>query len=84
MVRQKTKLYRNMDAFLKIIPAGTYIYTLKKEAFMIGAIIGDLVGSVFEFNDFKQYDFPLVSKESRITDDSCIGRSGIETKGESF
>ena len=39
---------------------------------MIGAIIGDLVGSVFEFKNFKQYDFPLVSKESRITDDSCM------------
>ena len=39
---------------------------------MIGSIIGDLVASVFGFNDFKQYDFPLVSKESRITDDSCI------------
>ena len=63
--------------YLKIIPAGTYIYTLKKEAFMIGAIIGDLVGSVYEFNDFKQYDFPLVSKESRITDDSGCGKGHL-------
>ena len=40
---------------------------------MIGAIIGDLVGSVYEFNENKQnYDFPLVSKDSRITDDSCM------------
>ena len=39
---------------------------------MIGAIIGDLVGSVYEFNNYRSKDFPLLSKDSFITDDSIL------------
>ncbi len=39
---------------------------------MIGAIIGDIVGSVYEFNNIRTKDFPLFSKESRMTDDSYM------------
>lgn len=37
---------------------------------MIGAIIGDIVGSVFEFNPTNDYNFKLLGRKSSITDDS--------------
>ena len=39
---------------------------------MLGAIIGDVVGSVYEFNNIKTTDFPLFSKDSMFTDDSLM------------
>ncbi|MDP2966283.1 MAG: ADP-ribosylglycohydrolase family protein [Pelolinea sp.] len=39
---------------------------------MLGAITGDIIGSVYEFANFKQYDFPLFSKESFFTDDTVL------------
>ena len=37
---------------------------------MIGAVIGDIVGSVYEFDNIKSKDFPLFSEESTFTDDT--------------
>lgn len=37
---------------------------------MLGAIIGDIVGSVYEFDNIKSKDFPLFRDDSRITDDT--------------
>lgn len=37
---------------------------------MIGAVIGDIVGSVYEFDNIKSKDFPLYSDESTFTDDT--------------
>lgn len=37
---------------------------------MIGAIIGDIVGSRFEFNNHRNIDFELFHQESRFTDDT--------------
>lgn len=39
---------------------------------MLGAIIGDVVGSVYEFNNIKSTDFPLFSADSMFTDDSLM------------
>lgn len=39
---------------------------------MIGAIIGDVVGSRFEFNNIKTKEFELITKDSRFTDDSVL------------
>ncbi|NMA69151.1 MAG: ADP-ribosylglycohydrolase [Desulfitobacterium sp.] len=39
---------------------------------MIGAIIGDIAGSRFEFNNHKSKSFELLSKECRVTDDSIM------------
>ncbi len=39
---------------------------------MLGAIIGDIVGSCFEFNGIKTTDFELFSPGSRYTDDSVM------------
>ena len=32
---------------------------------MLGAIIGDIVGSIYEFHNVKRTDFDLFSKDSR-------------------
>ena len=39
---------------------------------MIGAIIGDIVGSVYEWNNIKTKDFPLFQEDSTFTDDSVM------------
>lgn len=39
---------------------------------MLGAIIGDIVGSVYEFDNIKTTDFPLFSQRSTFTDDSIM------------
>lgn len=39
---------------------------------MIGAIIGDIVGSVYEWNNIKTKDFPLFGKGCFFTDDSVM------------
>ena len=39
---------------------------------MLGAIIGDIVGSVYEFNNIKTKDFPLFSERGFFTDDTVM------------
>lgn len=39
---------------------------------MIGSIIGDIVGSIYEFSNIKTKDFPLFSKYCEFTDDSIL------------
>jgi ADP-ribosylglycohydrolase len=39
---------------------------------MLGAIAGDIIGSVFEFNPTQRADFPLFTDESRFTDDTVL------------
>lgn len=39
---------------------------------MIGAIIGDIVGSRFEFNNHRSKDFDLFGKGCFATDDSIM------------
>lgn len=39
---------------------------------MLGAIIGDMVGVPYEFNNIKTKDFELFSDETRFSDDSVL------------
>lgn len=39
---------------------------------MIGSIIGDIVGSIYEFHNIKTKDFPLFTQRNRFTDDSVL------------
>jgi len=39
---------------------------------VIGAIIGDIVGSVYEFNNHRSKEFPLFQAKSDFTDDSVL------------
>lgn len=39
---------------------------------MIGAIFGDIVGSVYEFNNHRSKDFPLLARSCFFTDDTVM------------
>lgn len=39
---------------------------------LIGAIAGDIIGSIYEFNPIKSIDFPLFKEHSRFTDDTVM------------
>ncbi|MCQ2207237.1 MAG: ADP-ribosylglycohydrolase family protein [Paludibacteraceae bacterium] len=39
---------------------------------MLGAIIGDMAGSIYEFDNIKTTDFELLSKDCEFTDDSVL------------
>lgn len=39
---------------------------------MLGAIIGDIVGSVYEFDNIKTNDFELFKPDCRFTDDAVM------------
>ena len=39
---------------------------------MLGAITGDIIGSVYEFVDMKEYGFDMLPEGSRFTDDSVM------------
>ena len=39
---------------------------------MKGAIIGDIIGSIYEFDNIKTKDFPLFGKKCFFTDDSVM------------
>ena len=39
---------------------------------MLGALIGDIIGSVYEFCNTKSTDFQLLYGRSRFTDDSVM------------
>lgn len=53
---------------------------------MLGAIFGDIVGSVYEFNNTADLHFPLLSRFSQPTDDSimtlAVARALMETWGQ--
>lgn len=51
---------------------------------MIGAIVGDVVGSVYEWHNIKTKDFPLFRKDCHFTDDTvmtCAVAEGIMNGG---
>ena len=53
---------------------------------MLGAIIGDIVGSVYEFRNIKTKDFPFFCPDCEVTDDSimtlAVAKSILEAKGD--
>lgn len=50
---------------------------------MLGAIFGDMAGSAYEFHNTHDYDFPLITKWTRPTDDTymtlAVARALMET-----
>jgi ADP-ribosylglycohydrolase len=57
---------------LKPLIAGAAKSEEKKENDMLGAIIGDIIGSSYEFKGIKTTDFPLFTSESHFTDDTVM------------
>ena len=51
---------------------------------MLGAIFGDIVGSVYERHNVKTTDFPLLSRSSRPTDDSIMTLAIAKALMETF
>lgn len=53
---------------------------------MLGAIFGDIAGSAYEFNNTKDYNFKLLTRYSRPTDDSymtlAVAKALMETYGQ--
>ena len=55
---------------------------------MYGAILGDIVGSPYEFdcNNYKAKDFPLFSQQSEFTDDTvmtlAVAKALMDTRGQ--
>ena len=45
---------------------------LKKQTYILGSIIGDVIGSAYEWHNVKTTDFPLFSKKTTFTDDSVL------------
>mgnify|MGYP000060549177 CR=1 FL=1 len=45
---------------------------------MLGAIIGDITGSVYEWNNIKTKDFPLFRAECVFTDDTVMTIAAAE------
>ena len=46
---------------------------------MLGAIIGDMVGSIYEFSPIKRKDFKIYDNRMRMTDDSLLTIAVAET-----
>lgn len=51
---------------------------------VLGAIVGDVVGSVYEFNNIKTTDFPLFGDKSTFTDDTVMTLAVAKALLESF
>lgn len=53
---------------------------------MLGAIIGDIIGSRFEFHNIKRKGFPLFTIDCRPTDDSimtlAVAKAIMDCKGD--
>jgi ADP-ribosyl-[dinitrogen reductase] hydrolase len=43
-----------------------------RQNYILGAIVGDVIGSVYEWNNVKSLDFPLFKSETTFTDDSVL------------
>ena len=39
---------------------------------MLGALIGDIAGSIYEWHNHKSKDFPFLQPQCRMTDDSIM------------
>ena len=51
----------------------------KKKKYILGAIIGDCIGSVFEFHNLKSTEFHLFSKKTTFSDDSVLTFASMES-----
>ena len=48
------------------------LYLLEVEGLMLGAIAGDIIGSVYERNNIQTKDFPLFTNNCRFSDDTVL------------
>ena len=48
---------------------------------LYGAIIGDIVGSIYEFRNLRSKKFPFFAENGFITDNSCMTIAGYDLIG---
>ena len=58
--------------YLGVVGAPRDGYQATKSEIMLGAIVGDIVGSVYEFDNHRSKDFPLFTEHSHFTDDTIL------------
>ena len=58
-------------AYIYVIIAMSLVETPERSS-MLGAIIGDMAGSIYEFNNIKSRDFEFLSEACKPTDDSIL------------
>ena len=51
---------------------------------MLGAIIGDMVGSLYEFKPIKTKSFRIIDKRMRMTDDSLLTLAVAKTLMDNY
>jgi type I restriction enzyme M protein len=56
----------------KIIAWAEHPIPYNRDRFPYGAVIGDIVGSIYEFNNIKTKDFPFWSEDAFFTDDTVM------------
>jgi ADP-ribosylglycohydrolase len=61
-----------LTIFKKIIQYTLEEKTMPKEKLIVGAIAGDIIGSVYERHNVKTIDFDLFCRQSTFTDDSVL------------
>ena len=64
---------------LTFAPAGPMICP-EPTQLMIGAIAGDIIGSVYEYRQIKTKEFPLFHRRCHFTDDSVLIRQNNSVK----
>ena len=58
-------------AYIYVITAMSLVETPERSS-MLGAIIGDMAGSIYEFKNIKSRDFEFLSAACEPTDDSIL------------
>ena len=77
-----------MSLLRRHILAGLHLYCAceKEVIYMLGAIFGDITGSVYELDNTHDMGFPLLVKGSKPTDDTymtlAVAKALMETYGE--
>ena len=63
--------YAKLSFVLKL-SSFIFVVIISKLNPMLGAIIGDVVGSIYEWKNHKSKEFPLLKEKSRFTDDTVM------------
>lgn len=61
-------IFKDVDEYLSFHESER----IKKQKYIMGAIIGDVIGSAYEWHNVKTTDFPLFGKRTTFTDDSVL------------
>ncbi len=72
MGMKKSTYAGSIGAEMDTLDAYSHYVELPKRICLLGALAGDMIGSVFEYSNQKDTNFPLFSPGSQLTDDSIL------------